>query len=781
MIELRNIKKEYKIKKQKVQALQDISLILPNKGMVSILGTSGSGKSTLLNIIGGLDSYDSGEMFVDGKSTKTFNEKDYTRYRNSYVGFVFQEFCLIEEYTVYENIALVAKLQGKRKNKKEIQEILKKLGLEGYENRKIHELSGGQKQRVSLARILIKKPKIILADEPTGSLDSKTGKEVMELLKQISEEILVVLVTHNREYALEYASQIIEIEDGRIIKDTICAPANSKEEYTSKKSKLPFTELFRLGSKLLLHRKIKLVLSMLLLIISSILLNSLYIVYKYNVNENHLQMLKEEKRNVVEIRKKTGNMREEDISFLQNQVGNNVGVVYLNQNRMTFSSLFHTENMQGENLEEELQIIEMDKFLFENNFLGTIPLQEKEVVISTSLADKMIKYGVYDEKNNRVFPKNQQEILNKTYQFDQDYIRVVGIESDYQDKIYVKENFTHTLKGNIRIGLDTNNQYVLKIPQNKKMIQTIDYSNDKIEYYDGKNWKKTTKLEKNRVILNISDIMPDKLSYIDQLETYIKNHPFLKPYEAEKELIKQLDINKYIGMHGQFDIYENLDVYIDGKDVKSDKHYDVEVIGVTGFAYFDNQSTFLSKEILSDYDAFSYQKVGFLLPIEKIKLSKLGKQYTIYSHYLSNLNIFSEWIFEHKFLVDLLFALFFIFTLLLLIYFVSTYIVDSQKQIGILKALGAENKDIIKMFCIVLFVVILIIILVTILFSKQLLLLCNSYYGKVTGTNIHPFYMCRENYSFLLIYYISILWIVSLFSILRITKMKPIHAINKNI
>ena len=305
MIELKNIKKEYKIKKKKVQALDNVSLLLPNRGMISILGASGSGKSTLLNIIGGLDSYDSGEMFVDGESTKSFSEKEYAKYRNSYVGFIFQEFCLIEEYTVYENIALVEQLQKGKENQGHIKELLKKIGLEGYENRKIYELSGGQKQRVGIARILVKEPRIILADEPTGALDRKTGKEVMDLLKEISKEILVVFVTHNREYALEYGERIIELKDGKIIKDTKEQQEIEKEkiEYKSKEAKLPFKYAFKLGRKLLTHHKIRLSISILLMTLSSMFLIYAYFIFGYDVDEQHFAILKNKNIDTIVINK----------------------------------------------------------------------------------------------------------------------------------------------------------------------------------------------------------------------------------------------------------------------------------------------------------------------------------------------------------------------------------------------------------------------------------------------------------------------------------------------
>ncbi len=220
MIEAKNLMKVYKPKKGvPVHALNDVSVKLPDKGMVFILGKSGSGKSTLLNVLGGLDSIDSGEIVIKGVSAKDFKQAHYDSYRNTYVGFIFQEYNILEEFTVGANVALAIELQGRKPTSEEINTILKKVDLEGYGNRKPNELSGGQKQRVAIARALVKNPEIIMADEPTGALDSTTGRQVFDTLKSLSKEKLVLIVSHDREFSELYADRIIELADGKIISD----------------------------------------------------------------------------------------------------------------------------------------------------------------------------------------------------------------------------------------------------------------------------------------------------------------------------------------------------------------------------------------------------------------------------------------------------------------------------------------------------------------------------------------------------------------------------------
>ncbi len=220
MLEIRNLTKIYRSKTgESVKALDNVSISFPESGMVFILGKSGSGKSTLLNIMGGLDSYDSGEFIIKGKSSKDFGGSDFDAYRNTFIGFIFQEYNVLDDFTVGANIALALELQGKKATPERINEILSQVDLLNYAKRKPNELSGGQKQRVAIARALVKSPQIIMADEPTGALDSNTGKQIFDSLKLLSKEKLVLIVSHDRDFAERYADRIVELSDGRIISD----------------------------------------------------------------------------------------------------------------------------------------------------------------------------------------------------------------------------------------------------------------------------------------------------------------------------------------------------------------------------------------------------------------------------------------------------------------------------------------------------------------------------------------------------------------------------------
>ena len=220
MLEIRGVTKIYRSKAGiEVKALDNVSVSFPETGMVFILGKSGSGKSTLLNVIGGLDSCDGGEFIIKGKSSRDFVGSDFDAYRNTFIGFIFQEYNILDDFSVGANIALALELQGKRASGGEVSSILSQVDLLNFAKRKPNELSGGQKQRVAIARALVKDPQIIMADEPTGALDSGTGKQIFDTLKELSKTKLVIVVSHDRDFAERYGDRIIEMKDGKIDSD----------------------------------------------------------------------------------------------------------------------------------------------------------------------------------------------------------------------------------------------------------------------------------------------------------------------------------------------------------------------------------------------------------------------------------------------------------------------------------------------------------------------------------------------------------------------------------
>ena len=260
MLQLKDIVKKYNTGGTEIEVLKKVNISFRESEFVSILGASGSGKTTLLNIIGGLDKYSSGDMLLMGRSTKEFTDRDWDSYRNGSIGFVFQSYNLIGHLSVIENVKLALSISGEsnKENDLKAKKALEDVGLGDHLHKKPNQLSGGQMQRVAIARALVTDPKIILADEPTGALDSKTSVQIMELIKEISKEKLVIMVTHNPELARKYSDRIVSVKDGEIIEDT--KPYIEQEgnnDYELKKTAMAFSSAIKSSFKNLLTKKFR--------------------------------------------------------------------------------------------------------------------------------------------------------------------------------------------------------------------------------------------------------------------------------------------------------------------------------------------------------------------------------------------------------------------------------------------------------------------------------------------------------------------------------------------
>lgn len=259
MLEIKNIRKSFKTADFTQIALDNISIKFRKSEFVSILGPSGSGKTILLNIIGGLDRYDSGDLVINNKSTKTFKDKDWDAYRNNCIGFVFQNYNLISHISILENVEMGMTLSGvkTKERRKRAKQALEKVGLKDHMNKRPNQLSGGQMQRVAIARALVNNPDIIMADEPTGALDSVTSIQIMDLLKEISKDKLVIMVTHNPELAQKYSTRIIELKDGKLISDSNPVTDDEKEgkQYLIGRTSMGFFQALKLSFTNIMTKK----------------------------------------------------------------------------------------------------------------------------------------------------------------------------------------------------------------------------------------------------------------------------------------------------------------------------------------------------------------------------------------------------------------------------------------------------------------------------------------------------------------------------------------------
>ena len=677
MIELNNLSKTYTSKKgNDVKALNNITLKFDDTGMTFILGKSGSGKSTLLNILGGLDRYDSGDMSILGKSTKTFNNADFDSYRNTYVGFIFQEYNLLEDYDVYENIILALQLQQREKQKDKIEQLLEKLELSELRHRKVNELSGGQKQRVAIARALIKDPKIILADEPTGNLDSMTGRQVMDLLKEISKDRLVIIVSHDNEFATTYGDRIIEIKDGIIVNDIRknLLANNLEQNYKTLKSKLPLKESFKIGIGSLRHKKMKLCFTILLTIFSLLFLSIVDTLSSYNVNVAHSKLLKEKEENFVQIEKyhlyseddfvykDILDLKKEDIENIQNRLAKKSSLIYRIRNEYRYDNIYSAFHINSEydgysydygSL--ELEIVEDSSFEYIKslNLIGRLPESTNEIIISNVIANLIIAKGIipYGEEE-LYFPKNYEELVNSKKSFlfgSEGKIEIVGIinndlskytnimekikdpntdltseerkiYTDYSaklnniyNKIFVQEGFTKDLNIENNLPLSSNCFFQLSSPE-IKIWQEGRYISPSLIHNEIEYYNGTDWISTNKLKEN------EVILNVNQLEEFNSSdyREKLSLYINQNLGKEQLELEKefFIDYIKKFDIIgKKVTLKVtESTNEKNNHTYDnLTVVGITGLITNNEKYYYVPTQLMSEYEVDLFPTTGVFI------------------------------------------------------------------------------------------------------------------------------------------------------------------------
>ena len=421
LIEVKNLKKIYKSRKAgNVVALNDVSFALPDKGMVFFLGKSGCGKSTLLNVLGGLDSFDGGEIIVGGRSIKNFTSKESDTYRNEYIGFVFQENNLLDGYTVAQNIGFALDIKKQSGYDDKVNSVLESVDLKDFADRKPNSLSGGQKQRVAIARALVKEPEIILADEPTGALDSETGEEVFNLLKEISTQKLIIVVSHDRLSAQKFGDRIIELKDGKIILDS--SPLNKSVESSAQslklnavKSGLPAKRVFSLGAGFLVAKPIRFAFCALICLIAFCCLGVSDAFSCYNKSDALFQTMKlystpyisyvKEKRQLYSNAAILGANYDDYVRCKSEVNSSRLDIIY---------SYYYSVNCENVDFSEEVDVSVKQEFGFKGfaeidenlardygyTLYGKYPTASDEAVITKYLFNAYKKYGYKEYRGN---------------------------------------------------------------------------------------------------------------------------------------------------------------------------------------------------------------------------------------------------------------------------------------------------------------------------------------------------------------------------------------------
>ena len=833
MIEFKNVSKIYKTKKGiETKALNNINLKIGSIGMLFITGKSGSGKSTMLNLLGGLDNVTSGELLINNQNISNFKNKQYDSYRNTYIGFVFQEFNILEEYNVYENINLALKLQNKKSSKEEIDNLLNKLGLENLGGRKPNELSGGQKQRVAIARALIKNPKIILADEPTGNLDQTSSKQIFDLLKEISKEKLVIVVSHDMDAAATYADRIIELKDGQIIHDTNPAIEIKEESFNLTKSKLPFSYAIKMALRGLTHKPFKLIMTSILtamaLIFMGFTINSLI----FNKETFITNTMKDNNKFVYILDKteyyglsdsKTHPLTNQDINNLKEHTHttlNHAYSLYDNEKMLEF-----TYGSQSENIPEYFSItpvirdyVELEDSNLPGKIIGNLPNTDRELLIHKYLAEYIIKYGVMDNQNKIYKPNDIQALVNERHpiKLGDNLITISGVVDydnslfkQYHNKTKFKNNNLYTLfeqtyaslgqtayvKGFTKTAkLNNNKELILNKMFLTTFMNTFEISQEELSTSNLKNLKKqmpiitkngiqmVDNLNKDEVIVSISDLQTLDNNYKEGLQNYL-----IQSNTSQLEAVQTYTEN-YIKDEKNF---QNIKLKLRVFNSKTNNYEDtpVKIIGLTleDNSYVSNKyvEEYIPREKLQNYIYIYDNNPNHLKEVFsnlKYKYTHDFPNGTYYSYQIFGLNnndlsniigVYNE-LYIYLLIISLVFVL---FAILLFSNFIGTSISYAKKEIGILRALGARNKDTLKIFTyesLIIGFISWVLSVIGWLYTCSILNqdMFGSMYYKVNGILISPLVPLG------MLIFTTLIALVVTFTIMNsINKIKPIDAI----
>lgn len=824
MIELKNVKKIYHSKKaQDTTALNNLNMTIGNSGMVFIVGTSGSGKSTLLNVLGGLDGISGGEILVNGENISKFSNEEYDSFRNTYIGFVFQDFNVLEQYNVYENIELALKLQNKKVSREYIDELLEKLGIKNLGNRKINELSGGQKQRVAIARALIKNPRIILADEPTGNLDKESSEQIFRLLKEISKKHLVIIVSHDISAAISYADRIIKIEDGKVISDTKEEVQTKIKPIILKKSKLPFSYALKMAITSFKTKPFKLFMTILLTTISLIFMGFTVNCAMFDKGMFITSTMKDNNRFTYEFyNSKFGSQGEvnpleltdknfKEIKNITKTIPNVAYNLYDNGNNLLFE--FGENNVDLAYYRRgffEFNYIEVKDDRLLSDLIGRKPEKPNELVIHKYLADYIMKFGVMDITNTLYFPTSYNDLVysKREIKLGENKVIITGIIDD-DNRMFSKEK-----ERKVFSNKELDNYYSYNYGVNSHVIYVKGFVDNVILRSD-----KSSALNNATIRGNIKQRTKNIMSLNEQVNVITNSGIIQVDYLNKNETIISLDTLKMIddSFESEYNMFlsinslENsnesltrfLSLYMREKQDKinlsldvsfvdeNSSYYDVK-LKVVGITLGDNN--YISYDYIKEYNPIlkkSYYVKIYDDNIANLKRifktipygysNRLDKTPGIYYNYnlennedISNVIGIYTGLAKYILVISLIFVL---FTFLLFSNFISVSISYCKKEIGILRALGARNKDIIKIFG---YESIIISIISWILSISGWYLICwylnNSLYGDkyyiLKGIVTHPLVPI-----IMFSYTIFIAIFITCVSISRITKIKPIDAI----
>ena len=727
MLEIKNINKSYRVGDFEQKVLKDVSIKFRKSEFVAILGHSGSGKTTLLNLIGGLDRYDSGDIIINGKSTKNFKDKEWDAYRNNSIGFIFQSYNLIGHISILDNVEMGMTLSGisKKTRRKNAIEALNRVGLGSHIHKKPNQLSGGQMQRVAIARALANDPDIILADEPTGALDSSTSKSIMDLIKEISKDKLVIMVTHNEDIANEYASRIIRLSDGEILEDSNPVKnIKDNNDYHLKKTAMSFITALNLSLRNIITKKGR---TLLTAFASSIgIIGIALILSLSNGFDKQIEKFENDTLTNYPITISRGTMEgtEEVMNSFTNSGGTYPSDKFVYKQKIDLEKLTHINNID----EEYMKYLDnIDKSLIDGISYTRLSVMNINLLVKGKKT-KMVNFGT-SMNSIMTIPKtfnNEKNYLTTNYDLLYgaypsraiDVLLVVSSDNEVSEKVL--EN----------LGFDINDEkFSFNDIIGKELVYVInDNLYSKIKYGD-----KTIYMMKNNYdeLYDMEDNIKLKISGIVRLKEDVKTGMF-SPGIIFKDELGEL-------------IYEKNK---DSKIVEAQKGKDYFVL---------NGEKFSANSMISDAkEAIKYlggSDIPFMINIYPKDFKSKNEICTYLDKFNENKNESDKIVYKDyaKIFVDLSQNIMDAITYVLIAFSAISLIVSSimigiityisvlerTKEIGILRALGARKKDITRVFNAETFIIGVTSGLIGIIIAKLLLFPVNIILENMTGlTNV---------------------------------------------
>lgn len=583
MLELKNVSKFYYKKGIVSSGISKVSLKFDMGEFIAITGESGSGKSTLLNVISGLDTYEEGEMYVNGEETSHYNEEDYEEYRKKYIGNVFQSFNLVNSYTVYQNVELVLLINGETRKsvKHKVIDILKKVDLYKYRHTKVSKLSGGMKQRVAIARCLAKDTPIIIADEPTGNLDSKNAKSVLKLLYEISKYKLVIVVTHNFEQISEYATRRITMHDGSVIEDMKLKDKNEvKEVNTSKFKKTKVISNLRLGIRNtfnIVPKFLLLTFVYLFVLISIVGVYSAFLELE-STNNTYNSFFNETDANkrVIVKKKDNSSFTNEEINKLKSI--SNVDKVITNDYVYDYSMSL----IDYENIFLDSNFMKLEEFKGKLKY-GRMPLNDNEIIVSGS-------------KENYYIEDLGSELINKEVSInsgsDEIKVKIVGVsvfeKYNWMVTSYVSDKIYNYVENHVEQVYGTTNVYVSDNSQNvNPNIKTSDILSEG-QVYISENYSyncKSYNCMKDSLNIKFSNMYTNKEISLSNVKVYNKNN-FKKIFGSEYDDMDTI----YLSNNDYDKLYKNNNIYQVSLFVKDVRNIDKTMNELNDYVSFSLNS-----------------------------------------------------------------------------------------------------------------------------------------------------------------------------------------------